>query len=228
MTEKPFRSRLQQAVDHIGSVAELARQSGVGERSIRNYLNGETEPKGEVISKLASGAGVRVEWLFAGKPPMLEPEQLEAYRAEQPRPGYAYIPVYNVAAGAAPNGRKVASERVVDVLAFREDWIRQEVRARPDDLRLIYVEGDSMEPDLRAGDIVMLDHTDTNARREGIYVIKMDGALLVKSLQRLPGGIVKVASRNPAYESFNVTVSEVENPNGFAVIGRVVWACRRF
>lgn len=228
MAISSFRERLDEAVKHADGVAALAKKAGVAEASIRNYLRGDTEPKGEMISKLAVAAGVRAEWLFAGQPPMLEPAEVEAYHAEQPRPGYAYIPVYNVAAGAAPTGRKACNERVVDVLAFKEDWIRQEVRARPDDLRLIYVEGDSMEPDLRAGDIVMLDHTDTNARREGIYVIKMDGALLVKSLQRLPGGIVKVLSRNPAYESFNVTVSEIENPNGFAVIGRVVWACRRF
>lgn len=51
--------------------------------------------------------------------------------------------------------------------------------ARPADLSLIYVEGDSMELDLHAGDIVLLDHTDTRASREGVYVIRMDGALLV-------------------------------------------------
>lgn len=49
-----------------------------------------------------------------------------------------------------------------------------------------------MQLDLRAGDIVLLDHTDTRASREGVYTIRMDGALLVKQLQRLPGGIVKV------------------------------------
>jgi phage repressor protein C with HTH and peptisase S24 domain len=117
---------------------------------------------------------------------------------------------------------------MVDVLAFKEDWIRQELRARPDQLRLIFVEGDSMEPDLRAGDIVLIDHTDVTARREGVYVIRMDGALLVKQVQRLPGGQVRVMSRNPAYEPFTVPVSKLEHPDGLAVIGRVVWACRRF
>lgn len=164
-------------------------------------------------------------------------QRLESYHSpdwklppgvESPAPSYAYIPIYNVAAGAAPNGRTASNERVIGELAFKEDWIRQEVRARPEDLRLIHVDGDSMEPDLRAGDIVLLDTTDTLAKREGIYVIKMDGALLVKALQRLPGGVVKVISRNVAYEPFTVTASEVENPNGFSVIGRVVWACRRF
>lgn len=149
------------------------------------------------------------------------------HRLESPRPGYVYLPLYDVHASAG-NGHQVDHETVVDSLAFKEDWIRQELRARPADLNLIYVEGDSMEPDLRAGDIVLLDHTDTRASREGVYVIRMDGALLVKQLQRLPGGVVKVISRNAAYESFTVTMAMVEEPNGFAVIGRVVWACRRF
>lgn len=228
MQENSFIWRLTAAIEHAGGDHELARKAGISAKSLWNYKNGKTEPKGEMIAKIAAAAGVRPEWLFAGKPPMIDEPPASALKAEQPRPGYAYIPLYNVAAGASNNGRTVHEERAVDVLAFKEDWIRQEVRARPSDLRLIYVEGDSMEPDLRAGDIVMLDHTDTLAKREGIYVIKMDGALLVKSLQRLPGGIVKVISRNQAYEPFTVTVSEVENPNGFAVIGRVVWACRRF
>ena len=114
------------------------------------------------------------------------------------------------------------------MLAFKEDWVRRELRARPEDLNLIYVVGDSMEPDLRSGDIVLVDHTDTMAQREGVYVSRMDGALLVKQLQRLPGGVVKVISRNPAYEAFPVDLKQLANPNGFAVVGRVVWACRRF
>jgi predicted TIM-barrel fold metal-dependent hydrolase len=34
----------------------------------------------------------------------------------------------------------------------------------------------------------------------------VDGALLVKALQRLPGGVIKVASQNTAYEAFNVNI----------------------
>lgn len=148
-------------------------------------------------------------------------------RVEEPRAGYAYIPLLDVRA-AAGNGALVDGENEIDVLAFKKDWIRRELHVSSDNLRLIYVEGDSMEPDLRAGDIVLLDHTDTSARREGIYVLKMDGALLVKMLQRLPGGIVKVISRNTAYESFSIMAAELEAGNGTAIIGRVVWACRRF
>jgi len=76
-----FKERLQAAIKHVGTAAELARRSGVPAKTISNYLNDVTEdPKGEVIAKLAAGAGVRVEWLFAGKPPMLDEDEVVCWR----------------------------------------------------------------------------------------------------------------------------------------------------
>lgn len=150
------------------------------------------------------------------------------HMAREPGAGYAYIPLYDVRARGGASGSIVDGESVVDVLAFKEEWIRQELHVAPGDLRLIFVEGDSMVPDLHPGDIILIDHTDTAARREGAYVIRMDGALLVKSLQRLPGGVIKVISRNPAYEPFTVNIAALDGSKDFAIVGRVVWGCRRF
>ena len=113
---------------------------------------------------MAQAAGVRVEWLATGEGAVLV-TAAAGLVVEQPRAGYAYVPLFELAAKGGASGRVVEQERIVDVLAFKEDWIRQELRVRPGDLRLIYVEGDSMEPDLRAGDIILIDHTDTSARR---------------------------------------------------------------
>lgn len=169
------------------------------------------------------GRNVSKKWQPSGESEISSP----ALSAMEPKPGYVYLPLIDVSAAAGGGAIVGEGEHAVDALAFKADWIRRELHVAPEDLRLIYVEGNSMEPDLRAGDIILVDHTDTLARREGIYVIRMDGALLVKQLQRLPGGTVKVLSRNPAYEPFAVEVKKLEEPNGFAVLGRVVWACRR-
>lgn len=63
-------------------------------------------------------------------------------------------------------------------------------------------------------------------------MIRLDGALVVKEVQRLPGGRVKVLSKNAGYDSWEFNVSELNNPTeakrDIAIIGRVVWACRRF
>jgi phage repressor protein C with HTH and peptisase S24 domain len=225
---------------------EFARQLGVHANTLGRYERGERLPDADFIAAMAEKADISTHWLLYGIPPQRLSESVhpeirrsefwkayskglatELHIKQAAASGYVYIPLYDVRA-AAGGGSIVENEHVVDVLAFKEDWIRQELRAAPNDLRLIFVEGDSMEPDLRAGDIVLIDHTDTTARREGIYVIRMDGALLVKQLQRLPGGVLKVLSRNQAYESFTIPVAQLEERDGFAVIGRVVWACRRF
>ena len=226
--------------------AEFADALGVHEGTLGRYERGERLPDAEFLEALATKGDISTHWLLYGVPPQrlsesIHPDlrRLEYWKTyskglaselgagQPPPPGYAQIPLLDVRAGAG-RGSVVENEQVVDVLAFKEDWIRQELHKRPDDLRLIFVVGDSMEPDLRAGDIVLIDHTDSNAGREGIYVIRMDGALLVKQLQRLPGGVLKVISRNQSYEPFTVPVSKLAEPDGFAIIGRVVWACRRF
>lgn len=164
----------------------------------------------------------------------LGPEQVlarlkaPAWRVEEPRAEYVYVPLLDVRARAGERGAVVESERVVDVLAFRDEWIRHELRARPEDLRLIYVEGDSMEPDLRAGDIILLDLTDTEARREGVYVVRLDGALLLKQVQRLPGHRLRLTSRNPAYAPIEVRLDDIAESGDLAIVGRVVWHAARY
>ncbi len=135
------------------------------------------------------------------------------------------IPLYDVRA-AAGHGALPAETPHSDVLHFNEAWIRQELRASPEDLYLIYVDGESMEPTLRSGDVILLDRRATKPDREGIYILRMDGMLLVKRLQALPGASVKVSSDNPAYEPFILMLADMESQD-FAILGRVVWSGRR-
>lgn len=199
----------------------MARAAGIPIDSYKKYEGDRSMPGGDALAGLAK-AGINLVKLLIGR----EDSPGPALHVAEPAAGYVYLPVYDVRA-AAGGGELVENEAVVDVLAFKESWIRQELHASPDDLRLIHVVGDSMEPDLRAGDIILIDHTDQAGSREGVYVIRMDGALLVKQLQRLPGGVVRVISRNQVYEPFSVQSSSINAPGGVDIIGRVVWACRR-
>jgi phage repressor protein C with HTH and peptisase S24 domain len=205
------------------SQSEMARKAGMPLTTYKKYELDQRIPGGEALAGLIK-AGVNAADLLIG-----DADSPVEYKLEQPGAGYVYLPLYELRPGTAARGVIVEDgERPVDALAFKEDWIRNTLRARPGDLRLIYVEGDSMEPDWRAGDIILIDHTDTMARREGIYVVRMDDALLVKQVQRMPGGVVKLTSRNPAYEPITLPVPAVAEQGKYAIIGRVVWACRRF
>lgn len=108
--------------------------------------------------------------------------------------------------------------------AFHPAWLRALTATPVERLTMIRVEGGSMAPTLGAGDDILVDHLDPGrGLRDGIYVLRVDDALLVKRLAIHPfGGRVTVQSDNPNYPDWpDRKLDELD------CIGRVIWAGRR-
>ena len=88
---------------------------------------------------------------------------------------------------------------------------------------LTKVIGRSMEPDLRSRDTTLIDLKDREVLTEGIHILRLDGALLVKKVQRLPGRVLRVSSSNASFEPFEIRGND-DADRDFAVLGRVRWA----
>lgn len=131
------------------------------------------------------------------------------------------LPLYNVRLSAG-EGDLVSDEAIVDTRAFRKSWIENVLRATPAALKLAVAHGDSMEPTIHDGDLVMIDTRDAGPKREDIYVLRWGEDVLVKRLQRLPVGGFRVVSDNARYEPINLMPAQIQE-YGVAVIGRVVW-----
>ena len=84
----------------------------------------------------------------------------------------------------------------------------------------IAVEGDSMDPTLRDGDEILVDRS-LRPLRDGIHVVRIGEALMVKRLETGRPGVIVLLSDNPAYRPIEVRAVEVH------VIGRVVWKSGR-
>lgn len=142
----------------------------------------------------------------------------------QPTPeALVRVPVLAVAASAG-GGAFADDERVEAAMKFDPAWLRR-LRLDPASLSVIHVTGDSMAPTLDDGDDILVDQADGLERlRDGIYVLRLDGVLNVKRLLLDPSRRrVTVKSDNPAYRNWPVL-----DRAGVDVIGRVVWAGRRF
>ena len=108
--------------------------------------------------------------------------------------------------------------------AFDERWLKALTPSAPANLSIVRVEGDSMAPTLNAGDDILVDLGDAADRlRDGIYVLRIDDALVVKRLALNPlGRRVTVQSDNPAYSDWpDCRLDEIN------CIGRVIWSGRR-
>ena len=136
---------------------------------------------------------------------------------------WALLPVYDARVSAGP-GRSIDNETVLHRIAFREEWVRSVSSAPLDQLAVIEVDGDSMEPTLRQGDMVLVDFGQKRPqRKDGIYVIRTDGGLQVKRLQvEIAANKISILSDNKAYDT-----QRSVDPADIAVVGRVIWLGRQ-
>jgi len=85
---------------------------------------------------------------------------------------------------------------------------------------MIRVQGDSMMPTLEDGDEILVDRDRRRIEgRGGVFVIRLDGELMVKRLRTGVGGI-EVISDNPDWDTRVVPAKALD------VVGRVAWLGR--
>jgi Peptidase S24-like len=137
--------------------------------------------------------------------------------------GLLSIDRHPVTVSAGP-GAIVTEELGKPCFAFDERWLKALTSSAPANLSIVRVEGDSMAPTLNAGDDILVDLGDAAERlRDGIYVLRIVDALVVKRLALNPlGRRVTVQSDNPAYSDWpDCRLDEIN------CIGRVIWSGRR-
>lgn len=136
---------------------------------------------------------------------------------------FDFLPLYRNVSVSSENGAVAWDETGVDSIAFHGSFIRQDLRANPEHLRLLRVTGDSMERLIYGGDIVMLDTSIAQMQGEGMYVFRIDGQVSVKWLYSLPGGVIRVVSENrEKYPDYEVGLNEMKSGR-FGIIGLVRW-----
>jgi hypothetical protein len=153
------------------------------------------------------------------------PEAMLGGPPEEPAASDGLISVkrHPVTVSAGP-GAIVGEELGKACFAFDERWLKALTPSAPANLSIVRVEGDSMAPTLNAGDDILVDLGDAAERlRDGIYVLRIDDALVVKRLALNPlGRRVTVQSDNPAYSDWpDCRLDEIN------CIGRVIWSGRR-
>lgn len=196
--------------------AELAEKLGIHKNTMTNYERGERFPDVNTLLKILEVfPGTNPGWLLTGEG--------SKKKTEPDKEGFVMFPRYELQVGAGP-GRHIESEQVVDFVSFKEDWVQNFLRVPRKDLALLTVKGDSMNPTLNDGDMILVDLRASRIEDSAIYVLEFEDALLVKRIQRKLDGSVVIKSDNQAYEPEILPKERVESVR---IVGRVVWSGRR-
>ena len=226
-----IQARLKSVRTSLGLTQKgVAEKLCISARGYQVYEDGHSFPGGKVIEGFVN-LGVNANWLLTGegdmflvKPPRASCGESFPTTALTDGEGFVAPPLYNAVFAFAGHGALLGDEQAADALMFKESWIKNELGAQPADLCLLRVSGNSMEPTLSAGDVILINRRETHLTYEGIYVLRMGDSLLVKNLQALPGGQIRVKSDNPAYEPFMIATGENTD---VVIVGRVVWTGRK-
>jgi hypothetical protein len=145
-------------------------------------------------------------------------------RARPATEGFVAVAELDVRASAGPGALNDGLEDAKETWLFPDPVIRYEFRARPADLRVITIDGDSMEPLLHSGDRILVDTSQRVPVPPGIFVIWDGMGIVAKRVEHIPNSEptkLVIKSVNPEYQTYERQAEEVN------IVGRVIWAARR-
>jgi len=204
------------------SQAEFGSRIGLSGLTVSRYERGDIVPSVEVLTEIQKIFNVSPNWLLMGEGEIFKKEEIEllaegetTYRYRYKEEEFVLIPLMS---GRISAGGGLIPDNTIQVqLAFRQDWIKR--YGEPKRMSLIRVSGDSMEPTLYSGDIVLVDHNRNYIDPQGgIYAIVIDDMVMIKRLQ--PDHLSKkilVISDNNKYRAIEA------NPDELFIQGRIIW-----
>lgn len=221
-SQSEFVSRLEKVIGNE-PLRAFARRADMTDGGLRRYLYEGTIPPVDRALKLAQAGGVSFEWLVFGTGEQAKFHRVASNDLIPEQSGeFTTIPAYQVFASAG-HGATITDEPLAEPMAFRSDWLRRE-GFDPTKMAVIRAKGDSMEPTINDGDVILVRLKNGEAPRDGLYVLRLDGGLFVKRLQFDLGG-VRIISDNPLYQSRDLSKEELAELD---LVGRVVWAGKKF
>ena len=202
---------------------KLSELADISEPTMNHYETGKRIPPVETLLTLARVLECDAGWLLTGQgspqPQTGEPHEPTVADGA----GFVFVPQYDI--GIIEEKEPIQSSQIVNHLAFKRDWVLQELRTQPDQLLLIQCTGDAMEPTIRPDDLLLVDRSPEKKNQDGVFLLQIESGLYIRRVERrIDGGLI-VRSDKPEAAPQEIIAREDENK--LNRIGRVVWEGRR-
>lgn len=198
-----FWQRVEKALKENNiSEAELSRRVGLTQTGIIGWKTRGSIPRADIAIKTASVLNTSVDYLVNGN--------IDIDKIEKSAKSFL-IPILNQELSAG-RGQELPDNDKPQGLVSIPSKLRKEFG---DNLAALHVHGDSMQPTLADGDMIVCDSLGWD-KSDGIYAIRMNGNGYVKRIQ-VGNGKILIKSDNPNYE----TIEEPIESDAISIIGKV-------
>lgn len=198
-----FWNRLEQALkDNNITASELSRTLGVASSVVNSWKIRGSIPRADIACDTARALNTTVEYLINGT---------ETTMIDNSCRNTFLVPVLNQELSAG-KGEILPDDDFVQALIELPSFLRE----YGENIAGLYVHGDSMEPTLKNGDLVICNSLGWD-NEEGLYAVRFNGNGYVKRIQVGAGKII-ITSDNPKYKP----IEEPMESENFEVIGKVL------
>lgn len=203
--------RIRVSVQSAGGNASVSEKSGVPVGTLNNYIAGKTEPGALKLAAIAKATNRSVDFFLTGR---------DAAAGD-----LVTVPRFDLRASAAGASRALVPDQMTfpqEVMSFSATWLRR-LGVDPQHAELLIAQGDSMEPTIRDGDMMLLNRAIRTVETAGIYVVTVGGMIVVKRAFVRPLGDLVLKSDNAIYPDEVIKYDDLSN---VTIEGRVRWAGR--
>lgn len=199
---------------------EFAQRLEIHKNSLGRYERGESTPDLSFAQSVCNTFGISPDWLLFGYGSMRSGETPQS--AQLPT-DITMVPMVEARLSAG-HGSFETSADVEGHYAFKTEFLRRKGQASK--MVLMRVGGESMQPEIRDRDTVLIDQSQTAPRPGSTYAVSVEDMVYLKIIDAQPGKLV-LKSFNPEYAPIDVPMNE-DMADSVRIIGRVVWLGREF
>ncbi len=214
MPDTKFESFLQRVFEATGitSQSELALVLKINRSAITQARKKNSIPD-KWILQLYKTFGLNPDWVETGSGPAFIKKSVFNDSI------FKNIPKVKARLCAGGGSFEVGSE-VEGYYAFRKDWLT--TKGNRNKMVLMDIFGNSMEPEMKDGDTILIDESQKDILAGAIYAVGVDDTIMVKRVEKHPNKLV-LLSDNKDYTPIYLQGNEI---NSVRIIGKVIWVSR--
>lgn len=198
----------------LKSQLELAKILGVHRSAITQAKKRNVVPEMWIL-KLGKIFDLEPDWLKTGKG--IKSSNFRRKKVKE------FKEIFKVKARlCAGSGSFETDEGIEEYLLFPSEWLARKGSA--DKMVLMEIFGNSMEPEIKDGDTILVDQSQQEILAGAVYAVGIEDTIMVKRIEKRPKSLV-LLSENPSYPPIFFKEKEM---NSVRIIGRVIWISREF
>lgn len=193
----------------VGGQSSFARRMSSSRQQVNHIIGANPiKPIGDRLArKIERTFGYPVGWLDQSHEPVGAPEDAVAPFVDVPLMGVTEFT--SVPRGDVP----------IEYVRITKSWLRRNIEPTAYEYLSLHMQrGDSMNDTIRDGDTLLIDRGQSSIQTEGVYVLAIDGQVMVKRAQLGAKGALTLACDNDLYQPIEV---DRESRAALVVLGRV-------